>query len=77
MSFILRTMNKHMGWEEAKDDYIVLDGNRSVGRVHKDTTSPRCIWWMNASPYPAAPPHDGLTSSLQEAKRNSKPDTMK
>jgi hypothetical protein len=30
-------MRKHMGWEDAKDDYVVLDGEKSVGRICKET----------------------------------------
>jgi hypothetical protein len=37
MALILRTMKKHMGWEDAKDDYVILDGEKSVGRIYKDT----------------------------------------
>jgi hypothetical protein len=36
MTLILRTMKKHMGWEDAKDDYVVLDGEKSVGRICKE-----------------------------------------
>jgi hypothetical protein len=28
-------MKKHMGWEDAKDDYVVLDGETSVGCIYK------------------------------------------
>jgi hypothetical protein len=69
MTLILRAMKKHMGWEDAKDDYVVLDGGRSVGRIHKDTTSPRRIWSVNTSPYPAPPPNNGLAPTLEEAKQ--------
>jgi hypothetical protein len=72
MPLILRTMKKHMGWEDARDDYVVLDGERSVGRIYKDTTSPRWIWSVNTSPYPAPPPNNGLTPTLEEAKREFK-----
>jgi hypothetical protein len=27
MTLILRTMKTHVGWEDAKDDYVVLDGS--------------------------------------------------
>ncbi len=30
MTLILRTMKKHMDWEDAKDDYV---GEKSVGRI--------------------------------------------
>jgi hypothetical protein len=36
MPLILRTTNKYMGWEDAKDDYVVLEGEGSIGRIHKD-----------------------------------------
>jgi hypothetical protein len=36
VTLILRTMKAHMGWEDAKDDYVVLDGERSGGRIYKD-----------------------------------------
>jgi hypothetical protein len=29
-------MKKHMGWEDAKDDYVVLDGEKSVGRIYEE-----------------------------------------
>jgi hypothetical protein len=32
----LRTMKKHMAWGDAKDDYVVLDGEKSVGRIYKE-----------------------------------------
>jgi len=25
MTLILKTMKKHMGWEDAKDDFVILD----------------------------------------------------
>jgi hypothetical protein len=34
MPLILRTMKKHIGWEDAKDDYVVLDGEKSAGRIY-------------------------------------------
>jgi hypothetical protein len=62
-------MKKHMGWEDAKDDYVILDGETSVGRIQKDTTSPRWIWSVNTSPYPAPPPHNGVTTTFDAAKQ--------
>jgi hypothetical protein len=59
--------NDH-GWEDARDDYVVLDEEKSVGRIHKDTTSPRWIWSVNTSPFPAPPPNNGLAPTLEEAK---------
>jgi hypothetical protein len=64
----LRTMKKHIGWEDAKDDFVILDGENSVGRIHKDATSPRWTWSVNTSPYPAPPPNNGLAPTLEEAK---------
>jgi hypothetical protein len=56
MTLTLRTMKKHMGWDDAKDDFAILDENgRSVGRIHKDTTSPRWIWSVNTSPFSLRP----------------------
>jgi hypothetical protein len=73
MTLILRTMKKHTGWEDAKDDYVILDdAGNSVGRIHKDTTSPRWIWSVNTSPYPAPPPNNGLAPTLEEAKQQFK-----
>jgi hypothetical protein len=69
MTLILRTMKKHPGWDDAKDDYVILDGEKSVGRIHKDMTSPKWIWSVNTSPYPAPPPNIGLANSLEEAKQ--------
>jgi hypothetical protein len=62
-------MKKHMGWEDAKDDYVILDDDSSVGRIHKDTThESRWCWSVNTSPYPAPPPNNGLAQTLDEAK---------
>jgi hypothetical protein len=72
MPLILRTMNRHMGWDDAKDDYVVLDGEKSVGRIHNDTTSPKWIWSVNTSPFPAPPPNNGVAESLEEAKQHFK-----
>jgi hypothetical protein len=61
MILILRSMKKHMGWEDAKDDYVVLDGEKSVGRICKDTHGdPKCCWSINTNPHPAPPPHNGF-----------------
>jgi hypothetical protein len=58
MTLILRTMKKHMGWDDAKDDYVVLDGEKRVGRIYKEMHGdPRWCWSINTSPYPAPPPH--------------------
>jgi hypothetical protein len=42
-------MKKHMGWDDAKDDFVILDGEKSVGRIYKDTTAPRWIWSVNTA----------------------------
>jgi hypothetical protein len=73
MTLTLRSMKKHMGWDDAKDDFVILDENgRSVGRIHKDTTSPRWIWSVNTSPFLAPPPNNGLAPTLEEAKQQFK-----
>jgi hypothetical protein len=36
MTVVLRAMKKHMGWEDAKNDYAVLDREKSVGRIYKE-----------------------------------------
>jgi hypothetical protein len=69
MTLILRAMKKHMGWPDAKDDYVVLDDERSIGRIHKDTT---WFWSVNTSPFLAPPPNNGLAKSLEEAKQQFK-----
>jgi hypothetical protein len=72
MTLILRTMRKHMGWEDAKDDYVIMDGDRSVGRICKEHNEARWCWSVNTSPYLAPPPHNGLAESLEEAKQQFK-----
>jgi hypothetical protein len=72
MTLILRTMKKHMGWENAKDDYVILDGDRSVGRIYREHGEARWFWSVNTSPYPAPPPNNGLAKSLEEAKQHFK-----
>jgi hypothetical protein len=72
MTLILRTMKKHMGWEDAKDDYAVLDGEKSVGRIYKEHSEARWFWSVNTSPFPAPPPNNGLAKSLEEAKQQFK-----
>jgi hypothetical protein len=66
-------MKKHMGWDDAKDDFVIVDdAGNSVGRIHKDPTSPRWIWSVNTSPFPAPPPNNGLAPTLEEAKTSFK-----
>ena len=76
MPLILRPMNRHAqlmgyvtGW--SPDDYAVLDEDRSVGRIHPETIHGELKWqWsINTSPYPAPPPHTGMTNSLDDAKQ--------
>jgi hypothetical protein len=68
-------MNRHArltgmvtGWSD--DDYVVLDGERSVGRIYKTTIhgGPKWHWSINTSPYPAPPPHNGYALTLDDAK---------
>jgi hypothetical protein len=68
MTLILRALKKHMGWEDAKDDYVVLDGEKSVGRVYKEHGA-KWFWSVNTSPYPAPPPNNGLAKSLEPIGR--------
>jgi hypothetical protein len=52
MTLILRTMKKHMGWDDAKDDYAVLDGEKTVGRIYKEHGEARWFWSVNTSLFP-------------------------
>jgi hypothetical protein len=54
------------GWSE--DDYVVLDGGRSVGRIHKDRSQAEETWFwaINTTPFPAPVPHCGYAKSLEE-----------
>jgi hypothetical protein len=72
MTMILRSMKKHMGWENAKDGYAVPDGEKTVGRIYRERSEDRWLWSVNTSPFPAPPPNNGLTSSLEEAKQRFK-----
>jgi hypothetical protein len=72
MTLILRAMKKHMGWDDAKDDYVILDGERSVGRIYKEHGEARWSWSVNTSPFPAPPSNNGLAKSLEEAKQQFK-----
>jgi hypothetical protein len=73
MTLILRMMKKHMGWEDAKDDYAVLDDEKSVGRIYKEAHGdPRWCWSINTSPYPAPAPHNGVAATLDAAKQEFK-----
>ncbi len=75
MKLILRSMNKHtplMRWSTTwgNDDFVILDQDRSVGRIYKDVIhgEPKWSWSINTSPYPTPPPHNGVENSLEEAK---------
>jgi hypothetical protein len=71
--FFIRQLCSHIHKRvHAKDDYAVMDGDRSVGRIYKDATAPRWIWSVNTSPFPAPPPNNGLAKSLEEAKHQFK-----
>jgi hypothetical protein len=80
MTLILRPMKKHMGWDDAKDDYVVLDGEKPVGRIYKSVGriykevhgDIRWCWSINTSPCPAPPPHNGVTKTLDAAKQEFK-----
>jgi hypothetical protein len=73
MTLIMKTMKKHMGWDDANDDYAVLDGEKTVGRIYKETHgNSRWCWSVNTSPFPAPPPNNGLAESLEEAKQQFK-----
>ncbi len=72
MTLVLRTMKTHMGWDDAKDDYVVLDRGKSVGRIYKVHSEARWSWSVNTSPFPAPPPNNGLAGSREEAKQQFK-----
>ena len=71
-------MNRHaqlMGWGDhwGDDDYVVLDQGQSVGRIYKERQGdPRWCWSINTSPYPAPPPHNGVTETLDAPKQEFK-----
>jgi hypothetical protein len=44
MTLTLRTMKKHTGWEDAKDDYVIWDGGKSVGRIYREHSEHRWFW---------------------------------
>ena len=50
-----------------------LDQGQSVGRIHKEIHGdPKWCWSINTSPYPAPPPHNGVTKTLDAAKQEFK-----
>jgi hypothetical protein len=59
-----------VGWggHWGDDDYVVLDQGRSVGRIYEEMHGdPRWCWSINTSPYPAPPPHNGVTKTRSKA----------
>jgi hypothetical protein len=51
----------------------VFDHDRSVGRIYKEAYGDsRWCWAINTSPYPAPPPHNGVTKALDVAKQEFK-----
>jgi hypothetical protein len=72
MTLILRTMKKHVGRGDGKDDYVVLDGGNSGGRIYKEHGEARWFWSVNTSPFPAPPPNNSPANSLEEAKHQFK-----
>jgi hypothetical protein len=59
---------------DAKDDYVVLEGDRSVGRIYKEHGEARWFWSVNTSPYPAPPPNKGLAKSRKRRNGSSSND---
>jgi hypothetical protein len=76
MTLILSTMKKAHRWEDAKDDYVVLEGHRSVGRIYTEHGEARWFWSVNTSPYPAPPPNKDLAKS-RKRRNSSSSDDMK
>jgi hypothetical protein len=58
------------GWSE--DDYAVVDGETSVGRIYKETIhgEPKWRWFLQTAPAP--PPNSGMADTLEEAKAGFK-----
>jgi hypothetical protein len=65
-----------MSWGDhwGEDDDVVLDRGRAIGRIYKEAIhgDPKWFWSINASPYPAPPPHNGVTKTLGAAKQEFK-----
>jgi hypothetical protein len=57
-----------MGWDDAKDDYAVLDGEKSVGRIYKETVKPNGLFG-NTSPFPAPLPEQRSSRVTGRAKQ--------
>jgi ubiquinone/menaquinone biosynthesis C-methylase UbiE len=67
MPLILRTMKKHIGWEDAKDDYAVMDGETSVGRVYKEHGKAGWFWSVNTpGPGESRPFRSAIKRSSQQ-----------
>jgi hypothetical protein len=62
-----------MGWSTdwPPDDFLVIDQERSVGRIYREAIHGELEWhWsINTSPYSAPPPHSGVTKTLDAAKQ--------
>jgi hypothetical protein len=58
-----------LGWAET--DFVILDGEKSVGGIYGDTIIGEVKWhWsINTSPFPAPQPNNGYSNSLEEAKQ--------
>jgi hypothetical protein len=80
MTLILRTMKKHIGWDDAKDDYVVLDGEKRVGRIYKEMHGdPRWCWSINTSPFVpgTSTAQMALPKLSKRQSKNSKPGMRK
>jgi hypothetical protein len=69
-------MNRHaelMGWSTGwrPDDHVVLDQEKTVGRIYKEVihSEPKWHWFINTSPYPAPAPHNGIAKTLEDVKQ--------
>jgi hypothetical protein len=54
--------------QRLKPHYVVLGQQTSVGRLYKEAIDDEFEWhWsINTSPYPAPPPHNGMTKTLED-----------
>ncbi len=73
MTLLLRKTRAHariQGWSEgwSEDDYVILDGERVVGRIYRQQIhgEPRWLWFLQTDPAP--PPNSGMGVTLDEAK---------
>jgi hypothetical protein len=76
LTLFLRLMNRHaelMGWSTdwPPDDFVVIDQGRSVGRIFNEAIHGELVWHLsiNTGPYPAPPPHNGMSKTLEDAKQ--------